>query len=360
MNTLWIFLTLCAILIAIIVIIKKKPTETFKVLAQEIGETIATEMLMKDGHNTVIRKLLGNNGKTIILLHNSPFDVQVWYPLYMYMQSLLKDGKQIPTLISYDLKGHGTAWISVPTQYNDSNPTNIAWTIQEFSDNLYEIYKQQMGTGKVIIAGFGFGANVAQEFALNHSDIIEHLFILSQSIQGPLPNALDSENQYLVNWINKNPNVSYLTLEQSFVQLGMCKWFQNKNPLICPYQDNQNDTIDTYQTVEYLLANKMYRESSATTFLQINKILNQNNFLSMWEQTTVSFPITMLMANLDVYISAEQIRNDNKTLKMASQNVQTYIVGGKHGFVLLEPEYISNLLNGIDMSKNPLTIESIQ
>jgi hypothetical protein len=68
----------------------------------------------------------------------------------------------------------------------------------------------------------------------------------------------------------------------------------------------------------------------------------------------------MLMANLDVYISAEQIRNDNKTLKMSRQNVQTYIVGGKHGFVLLEPEYISNLLNGIDMSKDPLTIESIQ
>ena len=323
-----------------------------------VGGTTATKMVFKD-NSTVVRRLLGDTDKTIILLHNKPLNMQIWYPIYMFVQHVKNKGGKIPNLYSYDLMGHGTAWVPVDNKYNDANPYNRAWEYSNFTNNLYEIYKKYIGSGKFTLVGYGFGGAVAQDFALEHPDLLEALYILSMSI-GPIKEEIPNENQYLVDWIAKNPLVTYLTLEQQFLQYNLCLWFQNNDPQICPNPQNRRDKVNTFGTVEYLLADKMYREASCQTYLQVNKLVGTVNFRPKWEKANLPFPVTFIAGNLDYYLDLDTLKKDIEIVKRLSTDATLYIVQGKHGFPLIYPEYIFQLIQGQDMSKDPLTIQTIK
>jgi len=106
-NYIW---GLLIIVIGIIVLIvlsrtkKHKKRERLSLMATSddmhvdtVGGTVSTRMVLDplgvDGYSaggtTVVRKLLGNNGNTIILLHNSLFDQKIYYQLFIHTQSLL-------------------------------------------------------------------------------------------------------------------------------------------------------------------------------------------------------------------------------------------------------------------------------
>ncbi len=360
-NRMLYYLILFAVFLLLIILLgtRTEAFQTFKAaLPNEIGGTVLSKITFND-HSTVVRKLLGNSDKTIILIHNSPFNYEVWFPLYMYTQGLLREGQKIPTLISYDLLGHGTAWQPMEQKYNDRNPQNVAWSFSEFSDDLYAIYKKYViGGGKVTVAGYGFGGSVAEEFALNHPEVVEHLFILQTTI-APMTVSLPMEISYMAQWIANNQAVTYLTMDRTFVQKNICIWFSVNDARICPYPENSQDTENSYGTTEYLLGAKLFREAAAETVLQVDKLLVDTDFRERWGKARVDFPITLLTANRDHYVVGVKPEEEIKSVNKASPNATLYLVAEKHGFTLIHTKYIFKLLIGQDMSKDPLTIQTL-
>ncbi len=364
----WIYLVLFGVLVIMVIamlcvgnregyLTSSRLTETTTIATAHptvVGGTVSTKLVFDhSGRSTIVRKLLGDSGKTIILLHNDPFDMEVWSPLFMYVQHLKNIGKKIPNLICYDLLGHGTAWVPVPDQYNDANMQNIAWNFEEFSKDLYEVYQKYVGLGKVTLVGYGFGGTIVQYFALDNYDLIDHLYVIATTI-GPTITGVPDEKNYLVNWIAKNPLVTYLTLEQKFVNWGMCMWFDNNDPRVC---SNPKDETNSYGTVEYLLANKMYTEASCDTYLQVAKMLGTFDLRPKWKQIKVTCPVTFLIGNRDNYTNLKTIKKDMKIVRQSAPSVNLYMVNGKHGFALVFPKFIYQLISGQDMSKDPLTLE---
>ena len=327
-------------------------------LATVVGGTVSSKMIFPD-HSTVVRKLLGNSGETIILLHNTPFDQEVWDPIFMYVQTLKNTGSKIPNLLCYDLLGHGTAWVPVPREYDDADISNHVWEFREFTEDLHDIYKKYVRSGKVTVVGYGFGGSVAQAFAIEHPDMVKALYVLATTI-GPTETGIPKDNLYLSQWIAKNPLVTYLTMEQQFVQYTMCLWFPNNDQRRCPTPQNAKDDSNSFGTVEYLLADKMFREASCQTFLQINKLRSNDMLRPRWENARLNFPCVFLIGNLDHYTNIDTMKKDMKIVKRSTTDVTLYIVRGKHGFPLLYPEYIYRLVSGENMSSDPLTLETIK
>lgn len=324
-----------------------------------VGGTVASKMIFNNrSGSTVVRKMLGDTTETIVLLHNAPFNMQVWYPIYMYVQQLKNKGEKIPTIISYDLMGHGTAWVPVPDEYNDNNPQNYAFTLQDHVQDLSEIYKSYIGSGKITLCGYGLGGLVAQAFALDNSNLIDRLYILGATI-GPTTTGIADEMQYMVDWIAKNAQVTYLTMQEQFVDWNLCLWFKNNNPLICPNPENRQDDTNTFDTYQYLLASKMYRLASAETYLQVDKLMGVTDLRDQWASARVPFSVTFLVPDKDHYINLEEVKSDLEIVEKASPETRLYVVSGKHGFPLIYPDYIYQLVMGKDMAKNSLTVDII-
>jgi pimeloyl-ACP methyl ester carboxylesterase len=325
-----------------------------------IGNTSTTIVKLSDTNTTNVRKLIGNSNQTIVLIHNSPFDQQIWYPLFAYTQQLVNMGLEIPTLICYDLTGHGTSWEPVPSEYNTFDKNKYYWSIQNFTKDLKTIYDETVGGGKITLVGYGFGCLVGIQFALDFKNLVDGLYILNNAI-GPTETTILDEYNYLVNWINTaSKNITYLTMDQPFIQHRICLWFELNDITKCPYQENRTDTNNVYNSVEYLLAEKMMREASATTHLQIGKLERTLDYRKPLADANLNFPITQLIAERDVYTNVRDMKNDfNMYLKKATGNATLYITSGKHGFPLSYPSYIYDLITGKDMSSNRLTIEKM-
>lgn len=323
--------------------------------ANVIGGTTVTkhEYTHRPNHSTNVHKLLGDSGQIIILLHNTPFTSEVWRPLYMYTQEQKGTfGKQIPTLITYDLLGFGTAWLPVDPKYNNDDIRNYAWGFNEFVKDLFEIYTAYVDNDnnnngqnkrKITLVGYGFGGGVAQLFALQYPELIEHLYVLG-STAGAAATGTPDEIRYLVDWIAKNQGVTYLTLEQNFIDQALCIWFENNDQNKCPYPTNKLDTTNTFKNVEYLIGSKMYREASSMSYLQVNKLEAGQNILPNWAEKKVDFPVTFLLGDRDHYISTDVMKDDLKVIEKSSPNVKLNIIKGKHGFVLTHPIYVYNLI----------------
>jgi pimeloyl-ACP methyl ester carboxylesterase len=355
----WIYLCLIILIVLVVTFYSSSNKESLAASFHPtvVGGTTASKMTFESGHSTIIRKLLGNTNETIILLHNTPFDLQVWYPLFMYAQSLTHNQSNLPNLIAYDLLGHGTAWMPVPEKYNDINPQNRLWNYENFITELQEIYQTYIKHGKITLVGYGFGGLVASAFALQNPDLVNSLYILAAGL-GPMKTTIRDELSYLVQWIAQNPAVSYLTMQHQYIRYNLCLWFENSNIQVCPYPENSDDTADTFGTVEYLLAERLYREASSQSELQMNKLVRAVDLRSQWESIQVPFSVTFLVPNEDHYLNSEQITADLKIASKASPKVNLYTVKGKHGFPLIYPEYIYKLIIGQDMSENSLTISS--
>lgn len=361
MLELYLILIMSIILIVLLVCSlmpdKKEVFDILEDMVTKVGGSISYKMKL-DGYSTVVRKLLGNNGKTVILLHNSPFDSQIWNPLYMYYQSLVKNDIKIPTLITYDLLGHGTAWVPIDEKYNNSDMFSKVWDIKDFSESVITLYNKYIKKGKVIVASYGFGVSVAVRFALDHKDLVESLYIFNNIIK-PVISGIQEEINYLVNWIEKsNKKITYLTLQENFVQHNLCIWFQNK--IKCPYPLNAKDEINTFDTVEYIIGEKMMRAASATTYLQADKISVTIDFSKELVNANLDFPIVQVISNMDVYTPVYDSKQEYiKYIKKASKDTKLYITKGKHGFTLIHPEYIGKLIMGEDLTNDPATIETV-
>lgn len=356
-------IVLLIVLLIIVVYISNRelfdPNDTF--LPTVVGGITASKIIYQGryGHSTNVLKLLGNTDTTIILIHNTPFDRQVWYPLFMYTQHQLRTGNKIPNLIAYDLLGHSTAWTSVPPRYNNLDVENHAWSYDEFVSDLYEIYQKYIKTGKITVVGYGVGGMIAQAFGLRYPELVDHMYGLVTTI-GPRIARYGNESPYLVSWLEKNPLVTYLTMEESFLQKTLCIWFQNNNIIQCPNEYNRLDEVNVFDSVEFLIAQKLFRTASCSTYLQMNKLASSTDLREMWKSTKVPFSVTIVLGDKDHNTNIEEVSNDFKIIEHASDKASLYVVKGKHGFPLIYPEYIYELITGGDKSSDPLTVRTIK
>jgi pimeloyl-ACP methyl ester carboxylesterase len=345
MNNYIIFLVLIVVFLILCICYYNKK-EKFNISINEMTPSQQTLKYLDMGdHRTVVQIQKGYDD-IVILLHANPMNINLWQPLFQTMQRFNMNGYKTPTLIAYDLRGHGTAWAPINPKYNDTDVFNTAWTLEQFAIDCKKVYDNLVGNQKVIICGYGFGGSVAQKYALLYPTTVKKLVIL----QSPTRSApgLQEEINYLggVNgWINRNKNISYLTSEEKWIQKVLCGWFYINNDILCPNRE-QTD-IDEYDTPQYQLVEKMYRQGSSVTTLQVEKLGVATDLARDWESSpNIDFPIHILAATDDpisppdlMVQTYSEIYNNNRSLTVIFDVVQ-----GKHGFSVTHPDYIAGIL----------------
>lgn len=305
-------------------------------------------------HSTDVIELNGNTNETLVFIHNTPFDMQIWMPLFNY--TLLNSNNNIPNMLAYDMLGHATGWVKVPDQYNDTNINNYAWSMDEFVNDLKQIYDKHIKNGKIKLIGYGTGGKVAQAFSLKYPNLINSLYIMNISISSTKI-GIDIENNYLVNWINNNPNVSYLTMEETFIQYNLCLWF-NINKKECSNINNLNNNYKN--TPEYLLAQKLYRIFNCATYLQMNKLVENVDLINMWSNNNVDFPVYFLIADNDHYTNIMKVKEDLKIISKNTPKLNLTYVKGTHIFPIINTQFLYEwIIKNNNMLDNTNTISVI-
>lgn len=301
-------------------------------------------------HSTLSLSMRGNNDKTVLLFHNSPLNMEIWVPLFETMQRLNMSGVKTPNLVTYDIRGHGTAWMPVDPKFNDLNINNYAWSIDTFVVDAKKIYDNIIGGGKVILCGFGFGGTVAQKLALTYPDIVEKLIVLQTTVR-PMP-GLTTEINFLGGpngWIAKNPSVTYLTSDEKYVNIALCEWFYLGKSEGCAHDPRMSKYDDHYDQLSaaYQLAAKMWRQSSSTTTLQTDKLLASLDLTKEWENAKdIPFSIHLLAGKDDPLSPPDMMTDTFTTIYNKHRNtlVVLDIVEGRHGFAIIRPDYIAGII----------------
>lgn len=351
----WIYIGLVFILIFIWILSKKSNIENFEQNGinneQTIvgGSTASRVVYNAAGDSTNVLKLTGNTDQTIILIHNTPMNLQIWYPVFMEAQRAKNNGEKIPTMYIYDTIGHGTAWKSVPAKYMDTNVDNHIWTFDDYTDQFYTIYNELV-TGKVTIVGYGTGGSIAQAIGIKYPDIVEKLVVLGTTI-GPTEVGFTTELDYLVQWYKEQPEIDYLTMQKDFVNNNLCLWFENNNMIECP--GNGNDSTDNTPTAQFLLADKTYRQASCSSYLQLDKLVKAEDLKNAWNKTKVNFPIQIVIGDRDHYTPLQVMLEDLQIVKNSAPATELIVVKGKHGFAISNSDLVYKLAMGQDISSDP-------
>ncbi len=339
------------IAIIIVIALATRCSEKFSITFNESPHsTEFLQYLDLGDHRTMVKLQRGNSGKTVLLLHNSPMCLDIWGPLFQTMQRISMTGIPTPNLVAYDLRGHGTAWIPVDPKYNDANPSNHAWTIDQFVEDCKKVYDGVIGGNKIKVCGFGFGGLVAQKYCLKYPETVEK-FILLQTTIRPNP-GLQDEIEYLAGpngWIAKNPHVTYLTSEERFVHETLCQWFYLPADHDCPVDKliDKEDDLNDQTSPQYNLTAMLWRQASSTTTLQADKLLVTTDISREWrEAKDIPFGIHILAATDDpmsppdmMTATYTSIYNTNRTVMVVLD-----IVNGRHGFSIMRPDYIAGII----------------
>lgn len=286
-----------------------------------VGSTV-NEMINFQDHSTVIKKLIGDNGKTILLIHNTPADFQIWVPFYMHVNSLKRRGEKIPTLISWDIIGSGTSWMRTDDKFSDANINNHAWSTKMYISDMLQIYEKFVKSGQVIVAGYGYGAFLAQLFATRYPKLVEHLYIC-QTILTPNIANIQKDVDFLSAWCLRHTKIDYLTMPTDFVDNLLCIWFD---------VDECKDIKDN--STEYILTRKLILEASANSLLQTEKLYAATNIKEYWQTVRDPFPVTVIAADRDNFTPMDVVKSNVEMIKPYCKSVKLITVQGKHSFIV--------------------------
>ena len=332
-----IFLVLAAVAIVAVAGCRGRQHESFDPCSDH-GLAESLEIATVGDHKTVVRKQIGCSGKTIVLLHNSPMTHEIWNGLFRTMQMWNLNKQHTPTLIAYDLRGHGAAWQPVNAKFTDANPQNFAWPLSLYVADCMQILATV--SEPITLVGFGFGGLVAQTVALAYPERISKLVLLQTSIR-PIP-ELAGEIGALSEWIQSHPGVDYLTPREADVHTMLCDWFNLPASVGCSGSGGTDNLIP-----EYNIAASNYRQGSCTTLLQTDKLILSTDLVTSWANLgKAGFSIHLLTAKNDPLASPARmtetytsIYNQNRELLVVMD-----IVDGRHGFTIVHPEYIGKIL----------------
>lgn len=338
-----IFLILGIILLLFIIIWLNKKSENFDQTSKLILQTIDL-----GDHKTIVRIYPGKLQSILVMIPGSPYQNQ-WDPV---ISELLNSGKDLPTLITYDPRGFGSANnLYIDPKYSNSDPFNTAWTIDNYATDFWKIIDDLGIKNKLSIAAWGFGGLIAQKVALSRPNNINELFLLQGYVSAltiESTNVIDSLAVYL----NKYAEIQYLPMPQEIKQQRICQIFDLNNQ-ICP---GNNDPTDQSQNIAFINAQSNLNDSSARAFQQVLKIANTVNPKQWWTdfKNPIPFRVFILSSDRDERSKPndnailEQIIEDhsfsNSVITNGNKPIALKIVPGKHFTTFSDPKTTANIL----------------
>jgi len=338
-----IFLIFAIILLLFLILYFNKNSENFDVNGKLILQTIDL-----GDHTTIATIYPGKLPSILVLIPGSPYQNQ-WIPV---ISELLNSGKDLPTIITYDPRGFGSANnIYIDSKYSNSDPFNTAWTIDNYANDFWKIIDTLGITNKISIAGWGFGGLIAQKAALTRPDKINELFLLQGYVSAltiESTNVIDSLAVYL----NKYAEIQYLPIPQEIKEQRLCQIFDLNNK-ICP---GNNDKIDQSQNIAFINAQSNLNDSSARAFQQVLKIANTVNPKNWWNdfKNPIPFRVFILSSDRDERSKPndntilEQVIEDhsfsNSVITNGNKPIALKIVSGKHYTTFSDPQITANIL----------------
>jgi pimeloyl-ACP methyl ester carboxylesterase len=338
-----IFLIFGIILLLFVVLWFNKKSENFDQSSKLILQTIDL-----GDHTTIAKIYPGKLSSILVMIPGSPYQNQ-WDPV---ISELLNSGKDLPTLITYDPRGFGSANnIIIDPKFSDSNPFNTAWNIDNYVTDFWKIIDALGITTKISIAAWGFGGLIAQKAGLARPDKINELFLLQGYVSAltiESTNVIDS----LATYLNKYAEIQYLPMPQEIKQQRICQIF-DLNKQICP---GNNDPTDQSKNTAFINAVSNLNDSSARAFQQVLKIANTVDPKKWWTdfKDPIPFRVFILSADRDVRSKPddntilEQAIEDHSfsssVIKNGNKPIALKIVPGKHYTTFSDPQMTSNIL----------------
>lgn len=331
-----------AIIVIAILLICLLSTCIFIWSKQSIGGFIGlpgnlqTHVITLSDHKTTVRVLYGNATKStppVILIGSCPLDQRMWDPVLNEVSKAIMNNKSgIPTFITYDSRGCGTADFQQQTSLN----TDIA----KWSKDL-DLLLNQLEIDKVVLAGWGFGGLVAQHFALTNSSKVSKLYVFSVSSTDSdgaeeLTNMIDRLEQ----WRNQNLQITYLTLHETMVQEILCKWFEN-----CGHENEFN-----IQQIREICQDSL-RELNVDDYLLTLKLIRDSQWLiPLWlSNESIPFKTYLMSASNDKFAHPTGAIDLFNAMKKGSKGkwITMDVKQGLHGYALAHAEETAKELIGL-------------
>ena len=373
-----------AIIVLVLLSISLYNVERFKSIAVQVGDDGVPEgeprirqvVVNMADHTTVATIMHGTVDKFIILVHGYPLTQETWYPLLEELSVQARNGVQVPTVITYDLRGCGFA-IEPPIdkQYLNSNVDNIEWTLNLFADDLYRIYKEIIGirggsTRKIYstvsnvrplaararglgeraaprigIGGWAFGGCVAQKFALQYPNVVSDLFLFSTL--GVAVSEVIPDIQHLSKYALTMQVSSLLTLPTSFVNKTLCEWFNVEDVTVC---NGSTDLKNDVGTFAYETAQAILTVASNSAQIQVLKIVSSLDLISRWgDSPAITYNVTFVAPINDTVTPPNQILKIYSAIKKKYKGVQQPAMltpEGKHYYCLQNPHIVMSVILG--------------
>lgn len=313
------------------------------------GEPRTRQILVSMGdHQTISTITHGTNGEFLILVHGYPLDQRVWTGIHEELAVRAQAGAAVPTLITYDLRGCGSA-INITTNgnYIDNNPQHQDWSLQLFANDLYRIYQEIIGAKtshqrKINIGGWGFGGCIAQQFALNHPDLLENLYLFSSF--GPA--ASDKTNTLDLLSQSRNYHQGSLnTLPTEYVDSLLCSWFNIEDVKICP---KTIDTINDIGTIHYHRAKSILTGANLFAELQVLKIIMTLDLMEQWtDAADIHYNVIIVAPTRDSTVppnTSIKLYTAIKSRGVGLQLPSLVTPAGKHYYSLQHPQSVIELI----------------
>ena len=102
----------------------------------------------------------GSGNRTVVLIHGAGATCRLWA---LQKKALVEAGYR---LIIYDVRGHGA-----------TRGTDGLYSIDLFSEDLYELLRSLEVSEEVILCGISMGGLIAQQFCIDHPDMVKAMIL---------------------------------------------------------------------------------------------------------------------------------------------------------------------------------------
>jgi pimeloyl-ACP methyl ester carboxylesterase len=325
-----IIITIIIIIIIIIIIFLCKRNNEYEVISTNINtDNYKTNVNIYKPKNTI--------NEVLFLLHGTPLDQTCMTPLVIEFMKI----KNL-AVITYDIRGHGTAYNSqIPFVDNTQDANNFYMNIIyddfiQVKNKVYDILKLNKEK-KYNLCGWSFGGICSQGIALNNTKMVKSLNILSSVGKGRIAAkpVLDNLIQYRNNLLNNKEfedNI-YIGIPPEITKINLDKWF---------------DTNFINSNI-YLNTQKVVQGSSITNYINTYSTIINFDFSTLWKDQ--SYPVFIFSAPDDPVgtpQSEQDIYDYITTLRSESNKNRVKLFkakDGKHAKCIEDPSLVVNEMN---------------
>jgi pimeloyl-ACP methyl ester carboxylesterase len=286
----------------------------------------------------------------VFLIGSCPLDQRMWDPLLNEVVKLIEAKHRVPSFITYDSRGCGTA--DGPSAVTPTTDSNLELYVSDFFQMLEQL---GMENKKFSVGGWGFGGLIAQCIALEKPHLIKTLYVLgvAEPVMGDGGSGsgdLDSLIDKLSVYRSKYPEITYLTLHESTIQEILCKWFTSE--VKCGVKmtgSGINAEIDEGETDAWEISQDSLREVEIDSFISTLKMIRSTKTSAMWTAAAskkhLGFDVYFLSAERDSYTPPTgSIELYNTIKSVVAGEVVLDVKQGLHGYALVHPDELAKEL----------------